>query len=267
MSVTVGIFDSGVGGLTVARAVLRKLPGASILYYADNAYVPYGGRPLSEICTFATEIVRFLASHGAQIIAVGCNMSSIAIEDMGAAASCPVPKVTTLGPGARRAAALTKNGVVGVIATLGTVRSRAFTRRLLAQEGVRRVLEVPCPAFVPLTERGELDSPDAFRLARRYLEPLRRAGVDTVIYGCTHYPLLERPIRAALGDDIALVDPAEAMAEEVARLADGRAAQRSQTGHHFFASGTPNSLRALAPRWLGAEVNGVAIVDVHRRPP
>jgi glutamate racemase len=258
---TLGVFDSGVGGLTVARALLRGLPGARLLYLADTAHVPYGGRPLEQVRDFALQIMEFLFDQGAEAIVPGCNMSiaSSAVEEARRRFGKPVFEI--IRPGARAARAASRSGAVGVIATQGTVQSGIYGRRL-REAGAARVVEQACPQFVPLVERGLDGGPEVAAAVEEYLAPLRDAGVDTVVFGCTHYPFLRAAIQAFMGENIALIDPGEHVVEELAARYRDRLTTNRHPAHRFFCSGDPDSLRREGSRFLGLPINDVEHVDV-----
>jgi len=258
----IGVFDSGVGGLTVARAILRRAPAARLLYLGDTAHVPYGPRPLPQIRDFALQIIDFLFSQGADVVVMGCNMSAAAGAHEAALTRFPQPVFAVVQPGSRAAAARTR-GCVGVIATQGTVASGIYGRTLRGL-GVATVYEQACPAFVPLVERGLAEGPEVDAAVTEYLEPLRDAGIDTLIFGCTHYPYLRAPIARLLGAGVTLIDPGEYVAEEVAAhfAASAQAVALDPRQHRFFSSGDPNSLRREGERFLGLPLMHVAHVNV-----
>ena len=203
----VGVFDSGLGGLTVVREMLTRLPGERIIYVADQAHVPYGGRDLEEVRGFATGISAALMEWGCKAVLMACNISSaVALADV-QAANPDRPALGVILPGAEAALAATEKGVIGVLATEGTVRSGAYTRALRAARPDVQVIEVACPQFVPLVEDGQERSPDARAAACEYLAPLLEAEADTVILGCTHYPFL-LPILEAIAPEARFIDPA-----------------------------------------------------------
>jgi glutamate racemase len=212
----IGIRDSGVGGLTVARAIRQVLPHARLLYFADTAHVPYGDRRPEEVKYFALSISRFLLAQGAQALVFACNTTSAyALDDARREFDCPV--IGMIEPGARAALSTSRNGRIGVLATQATVDSLIYTRTLerFNKDGHEMtVKEVACPEFVPLVEEERTDSPAAHEAARKYLAPLLRSGCDTVILGCTHYPLLLPALHEA-APQIAFVDPALAVAQAV----------------------------------------------------
>ncbi len=259
----IGVFDSGVGGLTVARALLHEAPNESLLYYADFGYVPYGARPLSQIKRFALEISAFLVGQGAKMIVMGCNMSSaVAVE--AAREQLGVPALGTVRAGARAAAGTTARGEIGVIATEGTVGGHVYERALHDLDPSLRVHELACPEFVPIVEAGPT-GPAERRAIRDRLAPLREAPIDTLIFGCTHYPLIADEIAASLQPGVTLVDPAEELAREAVRVLDEKGLRRNSPPpeHRFWASGDPHRLRETAPMLLGARADEVGLIDVH----
>ena len=264
----IGVFDSGLGGLTVAREVLRRLPNEPLIYFADNAYVPYGPRPMEQIREFAEGIIRFLDGQGAKVIIAGCNMSSAILWESGPP-EAEVPIVELLSGAAREAALVTRNRRVGVIATEGTVASGAYPGAIWREGPDVEVFQQACPSLVPLVEQGELESKGAVAEVERYLAPLLDEGIDTLVLGCTHYPLLEPVIRRIAGDEVRLVDPAHAVAERVVRMAGiGGTQETSPNGrpHLIFASGNPAPVAAFARTYLGLGAVSTARVDAHAQP-
>ncbi|MHB9024422.1 MAG: glutamate racemase [Armatimonadota bacterium] len=259
---TVGVFDSGVGGLTVARVLLQRLPGIRLLYFADTAHVPYGPRPLEQIRHFALQIIAFLIEQGADAVVMGCNMSSASGARDEAAARFSQPIFEVIRPGSRAAVAASRSGKIGVIATQGTVQSRAYVRALQAA-GTVDVRQQACPKFVPLVERGLDDGPEVDAAVAEYLRPLRDAGIDTLVFGCTHYPLLRAAVARYLGEAVTLIDPAEPVTDEVhasfGRLA---ACQADPHRHRFYCSGDPESLRREGERLLGFPLMHIEQVNV-----
>ena len=206
----IGVFDSGVGGLTVLQALRRRLPHRDFLYLGDTARVPYGRKPPEMVWRFSREIVDFLWKNGAEAIVIACNTASaVALPDL--AADCPIPIWGVIEPGVEAATRATRTGHVGVIGTRATIASGAYLRRLVGR-GCRTWAQA-CPMLVHAVEEGLADSAEAELLARHYLEP--RPEIDTLVLGCTHYPLLRETLRRAVGDGVALVDSAEVTAETV----------------------------------------------------
>ncbi|MGH2546379.1 MAG: glutamate racemase [Actinomycetota bacterium] len=265
---TVGIFDSGVGGLTVVRAVLDLVPGEPVMYFGDTARAPYGPRDVEEIRAFAREIAAFLLDRDVKMLVVACNaIESNAIEDLSERAN--VPLVGVIEPGVRAALRTTRNGRVGVIGTEATIASGAYPRAVAAEDGGVELVSAACPAFVPHVERGDTTSPELLSAARGYLAPLRDAGVDTLILGCTHYPLLSGLLQRVMGPDVVLVSSAEETAKDVyAALLDGGLLRDDSPApeHEFLCSGDPGSFRALAARFLGLEAARVRAQSVQPAP-
>ncbi len=260
----IGIFDSGVGGLTVARAIRELLPEEEILYFGDTGYVPYGPRPLDQVREFGLQICDFLVSEGAKAIVMGCNMSS-AVTLAAAQRRHAVPMWGTIEPGARGAIRASRSGRIGVVATVGTIASGAYEQAVRSLKPEATVRSVACPALVPLIEAGDLNG-DALAVVRGQLAPLSGAGIDTLILGCTHYPLLAKEFSAVLGPQVRLIDPAQALAEEVAAGLRTRGLQRppgERVGHRLYASGPAELLTREARRVLGENMAGPVHRDVH----
>ncbi|MCR4425649.1 MAG: glutamate racemase [Firmicutes bacterium] len=259
---SIGVYDSGVGGLTVVKAIMSAAPGWPIVYCADTARVPYGEKPREHIIRFAREIISFLAAQGAAVVACACNTSSaLALPVVGAEYGFPV--VGMIEPGARAAVRATRNGRIGVIATTNTARSRAYAAAIGRIDPLVQVFEQACPLLVPMIEQGEVSGGYVREVLSGYLAPLVRAGVDTVVYGCTHYPYLEDEVRAVVGPHVSLVDPAVSVAATVRAALDcctGRAGVRSRTeavSYRFFTSGDPEEFRRIARVLLGWELEAV----------
>ncbi len=213
----VGIFDSGIGGLTVAAAIRKLLPNESTIYFGDTARVPYGPKSPETVRRYAREILDWLIGENVKAIVVACNtVSAHALDDL--RSRSPVPVLGVIEPGARAAARSTQSGRVGVIGTVGTVASGAYRQALQRIRADLQVLEVACPLFVPLVEEGWFDR-DATRLvAEEYLAPLRHDKIDVLVLGCTHYPMLKPLLHRVMGSDVALIDSAEETAGELARV-------------------------------------------------
>jgi glutamate racemase len=252
----VGVFDSGVGGLTVARAILELLPHEPLLYVGDTARSPYGPKPLDDIRRYALEVVDYLLHRDVKLLVVACNSVEVsAIGDIAAGAGVPV--VGVIDPGVRAAARITRNGRIGMIGTEATVRSGAYDRALAAAGSEAILLSAACPVFVEHVERGDTTSEPLRSAARRYLEPLRKGGVDTVILGCTHYPLLSGLLQMELGPEVVLVSSAEETAKDVyAALVSAGAGReaRSAPTHEFLCTGDPASFGEVAQVFLGPEI-------------
>jgi len=260
----IGIFDSGVGGLTVARAVFDLLPNEPILYVGDNGRFPYGPRGLEEIRTFALEIAEYLAERGVKMLVVACNSIEVAaIADVAGAHGVPV--VGVIDPGVRAAVRATRNRRIGLIGTEATVASGAYERAIELTGADVELVSAACPVFVEHVEAGDTSSDGLVEAARRYLGPLEREGIDTLILGCTHYPMLSGLIQMVMGEGVVLVSSAEETAKDVystlrasSLLRDGRDEPR----HEFLTTGDPAQFRRVAHLFLGPELAGVTPVDV-----
>lgn len=254
----IGIFDSGLGGLTVVHALRDALPAEDLVYLGDTARVPYGPKSPDTVRRYADEISQWLLAQGVKVIVVACNTATAhALEHL--RATLPVPVIGVIEPGARAAAAATR-GHVGVIGTAGTIRSHAYQRALAAVAPAVRVVEQTCPLFVPLVEEGWVDHPVTAQVAREYLGPLIADGVDTVVLGCTHYPLLAPVLARALPDGTRLIDSAAETARETASLLLTRelAAPAGRRGTlRLAATDAPEAFATLASRFLGAPVERV----------
>jgi glutamate racemase len=254
------VFDSGVGGLTVARAILDLVPGEPLLYVGDTARFPYGPKPLEEIRRYALEIAAYLVGRGVKLLVVACNSVEVAaIQDLATAAGVPV--VGVIDPGARAAVRATHNGRIGMIATEATVKSGAYERAVARTRKHAELFSQACPAFVDFVERGDTSSPELFAVAREYLSPLRQAQVDTLILGCTHYPMLSGLITELMGRDVALISSADETAKDVyAALLAGDLRASEPPTHEFVCTGDPRSFRAVAERFLSPSIPEVRSV-------
>jgi len=255
----IGIFDSGVGGLTVARAILDQLPNESTLYIGDTARGPYGPRPLAEVREFALETMDFLVAQGVKAIVIACNTASAAmLRDARERYSIPVIEV--IQPAVRRAVAATRTGNVGVIGTRATVDSKAYVDAFAAAPQLN-ITSIACPLFVEFVERGETSGTEITKIAREYLAPVMAAKVDTLVLGCTHYPLLTGVISYVMGEGVTLVSSAEETAKDLYRtlVENGLLREQSTTPptHKFLATGDAKAFETLARRFLGPEVTKV----------
>lgn len=256
MDASIGIFDSGVGGLTVARAILDQLPHEQVIYLGDTANVPYGPKPIAQVRGYALDCLDQLVERGVKMLVIACNAASAAcLHD--ARERYPVPVIEVIRPATRRAAKATRNGRIGVIATQVTVNSGAYQDAFVAAPDVR-VTAVACPQFVDFVERGITSGRALLGLAGAYLEPLQRAQVDTLVLGCTHYPLLAGVIGLVMGDGVTLVSSAEETAKDVYRVLTERDMFRPDDApppqHEFLATGPAAPFARLAGRFLGREV-------------
>jgi glutamate racemase len=257
----IGIFDSGVGGLTVARAVLDQLPHEPIVYVGDTEHCPYGPRPIAEVRGFALDVMDHLVDeHAVKLLVIACNAASSAcLRD--ARERYRIPVVEVINPAVRRAVAATRNNKVGVIGTKATITSRSYDDAFAAAPQVE-LTTAACPRFVEFVEAGETWGPGLLAAAEEYLAPIVDAGCDTLVLGCTHYPLLTGVISYVVGDHVTLVSSAEETAKDVYRelARDGQFRDDALPGpaHRFLATGDPEPFGRLGRRFLGPEVGEVA---------
>jgi glutamate racemase len=261
----IGIFDSGVGGLTVARAILDQLPHEQVRYVGDTAHLPYGPKPIADVRRYALECLDQLVEQDVKLLVIACNSASAAcLSD--ARERYPVPVVEVIRPAVRRAVAATRNGRIGVIGTTATITSGAYVDAFAAAPQVQ-VTGVACPQFVDFVERGITSGRALLGLASGYLEPLQEVGVDTLVLGCTHYPLLAGVIGLVMGDDVTLVSSADETAKDVYRVLNERDLFRPDDAppprHEFVSTGDPAVFARLAHRFLGPEV-AAAVPDLRR---
>jgi glutamate racemase len=260
----IGIFDSGVGGLTVARAVIDQLPAERVVYVGDTAHSPYGPLRIADVRRYALEVCDSLQERGVKALVVACNTASAAcLPDI--RERYPVPVVEVLRPAVRRAVAATRTGRIGVIGTRATIASGAYTDSFAAARDVE-VTAVACPRFVDFVERGMTSGRQILGLAQSYLEPLQLARVDTVVLGCTHYPLLAGVLQIVLGPEVTLVSSADETAKDLVRVLMDHHLARDPAGaphgpHEFLATGDPEPFRRLGRRFLGPEIGAVSALD------
>lgn len=261
----IGIFDSGLGGLSVVKPIVRMLPGQDIIYFGDTGRVPYGNRSPETIERYAKQDIRFLLSQNVSMIIAACGtVSSVAPH---AAEGLEVPFLEVVGPAVKAALKATKKGKIGVIGTAATVNSRAYTNKLLLQSRELEVFEKACPLLVPLVEAGWIDRQDVVtrEVLRRYLEPLKEKEIDTLILGCTHYPLLKEAISDIMGQDVELIDTGL----ETAKAAVGIVAAKGQEGGQgkcsFYISDKVDRFREIAEMLLGYSIDhDIKKVDIER---
>ncbi|GAB4341407.1 MAG: glutamate racemase [Leptolyngbyaceae cyanobacterium] len=246
----IGLFDSGLGGLTVLRELYRQIPQESVVYFGDTARLPYGTRSQSEILQFVREILQWMVNQGTKMVIMACNTSSaLALETVRSEFNLPI--LGLILPGAR--AAVQQGKRIGVIATPATVSSDAYRRAVLEANPDTSVWQVPCPEFVPLIEQGRIEDPYTFSVAQNYLQPLIEQKIDTLIYGCTHYPHLAPVLRRILPASVQLIDPAAHVVAAAARELDllGLRNLRSPHPTRFYVSGCADTFSQLATQWLG----------------
>jgi glutamate racemase len=255
----IGIFDSGFGGLTVARAVLDQLPHEPVLYLGDTARQPYGPKPISEVREYALECLDHLVAQGVKALVIACNSASAAVL-RDARERYDVPVVEVIVPATRRAVSATRSGSVGVICTKATATSRAYDDAFAANPGITLHTRA-CPRFVEFVETGVTSGPALLAAAQDYLQPLIDLEVDTLVLGCTHYPLLTGVLSYVMGDGVTLVSSAEETAKEVYALLVREGLERDgalpEPEHRFLTTGRPEEFRELGHRFLGPELETV----------
>lgn len=260
----IGVFDSGVGGLTVVRALLARLPHENVVYFGDTARVPYGPKSPHVVREYALQDTEVLLAHGVKLIVVACNtVSAVALDVVQKRSRVPV--VGVIVPGAEAAAGVTRNRRVGVIGTSGTVKSQAYVNALRQSDPAIEVFSRACPLFVPLVEEGWVDHPATKMIAKEYLFPLMLEKVDTIVLGCTHYPLLAPTIRDVVQGAVTLIDSGHAAAEVVARELDSRGLSNASSQRplvQFFVSDIPDKFGDVGERFLGRTLGRVQRVSV-----
>ena len=259
-----GVFDSGIGGLTVARALFERLPQESVIYFGDTARVPYGPKSPETVRRYSGEILTYLLHRGVKTVVVASNTSTAHALDY-LRAHAPVPVVGVIDPGARAAVAASASGRIGVIGTAGTIASGAYERAIRTLRPDATVVSQACPLFVPLVEEGWFDHPATALIAREYLQPLEQAHVDVMVLGCTHYPLLKPLLTRVLGPRVRLIDSAEETANAVHReleTAGMLAPAGGQPSHQFVVSDDEPHFRRVGARFLGEKLQEVAVVPL-----
>jgi glutamate racemase len=254
----IGIFDSGFGGLTVARAVIDQLPYEDVVYLGDTARAPYGEQPIANVREFALECLDHLVEQGVKALVIACNSASAAVL-RDARERYSVPVVEVILPAARRAVAATRTGRVGVICTEATATSQAYDDAFAVAPQVE-LLTVACPRFVPFVEAGVTGGPELLSCAEQYLAPLRAAGIDTLILGCTHYPLLTGVLSYVLGDGVTLVSSADECAKDVYAVLTRQELTHNRprvAAHRFLTTGSPEAFEGVGHRLMGGLVVGV----------
>lgn len=255
----IGVFDSGLGGLTVIKELMRQLPNEEIVYFGDTARVPYGTKSKESIVRFSRENIFILLKYQVKLIVVACNTaSSLALPSLRSFLS--IPLLGVIEPGAQKAVEVTKNKRIGVIATTSTINSQEYTKKIKGLDDSVRVINQECPLFVPLAEEGWFNKKITSEVAHEYLKKIRRSKVDTLILGCTHYPLLRPVIKKVMGQDVVLVDSAKEVARKVKQLlvqtAQTRIIRRCAK-QVFLVSDEPKHFQELAKRFLGCDIKNV----------
>ncbi|MCK4857492.1 MAG: glutamate racemase [candidate division Zixibacteria bacterium] len=262
----IGVFDSGLGGLTVATELFNLLPAEDVIYFGDVGRYPYGPRSKEIVTRFSRQDINFLIEQDVKMIVAACNTASaIALDRLQEEYDLPILGV--IEPGAKSAVATTRNGIVGVIGTTGTINSNSYAKAIECLDPKVRVFSMACPLFVPLIEEGYLDRQASYLIAEDYLSPFRSNGIDTLVLGCTHYPLLKGIIRQVLGEDITLIDSAIETAREVKNhltAAKQLNPAKKSGSHRFYVSDIPDQFAHTARHFLGEEIKNVMRIDIDK---
>lgn len=263
MKSPIGVFDSGVGGLTVVREIMRQLPSENIVYFGDTARVPYGSKSKQTILKFSRQIVRFLMTKQVKAIVFACNTASaLALEDMRDEIDLPV--VGVVKPGAKMAVAMSKTKSVGIIATEGTIKSGIYTDYIRQLDADVTVVGKACPLFVPLVEEGLIEDRITDDMVDRYLSELKEYKVDSLVLGCTHYPLLANPIKRYMGRDVTLINPAYETAKELKNILaeGGLLCSEKAPSYEFYVSDGVDKFKSFADKVMPIHVDTVNVVDI-----
>jgi len=254
----IGMFDSGLGGLTVMQQLVKTLPHENIVYYGDTARLPYGGKSRETIIRYSIENAIFLIEKNIKVLVVACNTAtSQALDKMQQIFGLPV--IGVIDPGAEHAVETSSHGRIAVLGTRGTIQSEAYQKAILQRSPNAFILPIACPLFVPLVEEGCIDHPATRMLVREYLMPLKDQNIDTILLGCTHYPLLKNLIREEVGEHISIIDSATSCAEKVAVLLDEMNIRKASTPplYQYYVSDDPHKFQILGSSFLGMSIKGV----------
>lgn len=260
----IGVIDSGVGGLTVAKEMIRQLPNEQIIYVGDTARCPYGPRPAEEVKVFTWQMTRFLLEKEIKMLVIACNTATaVALNEIRSELSIPVLGV--IHPGARAAIKVTRNRRIGIIGTIGTVKSEAYERALTQLNKNIYSVSLACPKFVPLVESGEYSGPLAKKIVAETLKPLKNKGLDTLILGCTHYPLLQPLIQNVMGNYVKVISSGEETASEVSTILQHNRLLNKESGepeHAFFTTGSKWMFTKIASEWLEKPITNVSTIKL-----
>jgi glutamate racemase len=260
----IGVFDSGIGGLTVVREIISRLPGENIIYLGDTARVPYGTKSSRTVIAYSHHNARFLVSKGIKMLVVACNTSSaVSLPSLGSELEIPV--IGVIGPGAKKAGEVTKSRRVGVIGTPSTIKSSAYKKALEAISPDIEVFSRACPLFVPLADEGWTEGEISELIAKKYLAPFKEYDIDVLVLGCTHYPLLKPTIQKVMGGGITLVDSAEETAKEIERVLRERDLLNKGTelsSREYYLTDVSDTFVSVAGRFLGEKIENIEMVDI-----
>jgi len=263
----IGIFDSGVGGLTVAKEIFKRLPFENVVYFGDTARVPYGTKSPETVKKFSLDNMKFLMSQKVKIVIVACNTASATSLGDLRARFFHIPVIGVIKPAVELAMICTENKKIGVIGTESTISSNAYLKEIRTLDFNVSVFGRPCPLFVPLVEEGRINKRETILIAREYLSPLKEKKIDTLILGCTHYPLLKDIIKKIMGKKVAIIDSAGVVAEECEEVLreKGLLNRKNRKGwHKFFVSDNPGRFKKMGEMFLGYEIGSVSQIDIEK---
>lgn len=262
----IGVFDSGIGGLTVVKEIMRILPKEDIIYFGDTARVPYGSKSHDTITKFSIQNTKFLISRDVKAIVVACNTASaFSIDEL--QRNFDIPIIGVIKPGARAAVRTTQNGKIGLIGTEGTIGSKAYEKSIRKLYPEAEIFGFPCPLFVPIVEEGWADSKVSYIVAEEYLKALKDAGVDTLVMGCTHYPLLTKVVGDIMGNSVNLINPAEETALELKEILRENSLQNiynRTTSYEYNVSDNPNKFVRVGSNFLSREIDNIQRIDIEK---
>ena len=260
----IGIFDSGIGGMTVAKSIFDILPNENVIYLGDTARLPYGTKSKETVILYSIESLKFLISKKVKLIVVACNTaSSVAVSFLQKITKIPV--IGVISPGSKAASEYTRNGKIGVIGTKGTVRSKSYIKNIHKYNPKLEIYSQPCSLFVQLAEDGWTENKIAVLTTKEYLTGIKAKGIDTLILGCTHYPILKKTIRKIIGQKVKLVDSGEETAKEVKRILEEKNLlniQKIKGRHKFFVTDFPDNFKTISERFLGQKIKEVKKVKL-----
>jgi len=260
----IGVFDSGIGGLTVAKELIKTLPGEDIIYLGDTARVPYGTKSQRTVIAYSQSNAEFLISKGIKLLVVACNTaSSVSIPSL--RSKFDIPVIGVIDPGAKKAVSVTKSGKIGVIGTPSTINSSAYTKAIHNLDSGIQVFTRACPLFVPLADEGRTEGEIVERIAEEYLNPIKESGIDVLVLGCTHYPLLKNTLQKVMGDDITLVDSAEETAKQIKSVLiqkDLLNDENRESEREFYLTDVSDTFLSIAGRFLGEKIDKIEMVDI-----
>ena len=261
----IGIFDSGVGGLTIVKEIFKHLPGLRIIYFGDTARLPYGTKGAGFVKKYSVKITEWLLNRKVKIIIIACNTSSAWASDSLKKRFKGVPIFEMIGPAVKEAIKTTRNRRIGIIGTPGTIKSNAYQEKLLKSDSSLKIFSKTCPLFVPLVEEGWIDNEITIKIIKKYLEPLKEKGIDTLILGCTHYPLLKKVIERTIGPDIKVINPAASLAKEVKEYLNInpklQKKMKKENNHKFFFSDEPYNLEKISHLCFNQAIKNPEIKD------